>query len=63
MVLSLQSAYRKYHSTETAVLTVVSDVLLAADRGDVTLLSVHDLSAEFDTCDYEILINLLQTSF
>jgi hypothetical protein len=33
-----QSAYRPAHSTETAVLKIVSDVLMAADRGEVTLL-------------------------
>ena len=60
---SLQSAYRKHHSTETAVLKVVSDVLLAADREGVTLLGLLDLLAAFDTVDHEILINRLQTSF
>ena len=60
---SLQSAYRKHHSTETAVLKVVSYVPLAADRGDVTLLSLPDLSEAFDTVDHKILINRLQTSF
>ena len=60
---SLQSAYSKHHSTDTAILKVVSDVLLAAHRRDVTLLGLLDLSAAFDTVDHEILINRLQTSF
>ena len=59
----LQSAYRKHHSTETAVLKVVSYVPLMADRGDVTLLGLLDLSAVFDTVDHEILINRFQTLF
>ena len=44
-----QSAYRKNHSTETAVLNIVSDALMAADVGQVTLLGLLDLSAAFDT--------------
>ena len=63
LLLSLQSADRKHHSTETAVLKVILDILLAADRGDVTLLDLIDLLAAFDTVDHEILINHLQTSF
>ena len=31
----LQSAYRSFHSTETGVLKVLSDILLAVDAGDV----------------------------
>ena len=31
-----QSAYRRGHSTETALLKVINDLLLSADRGEVT---------------------------
>ena len=42
-----QSAYRKYHSTETAVTTVYNDLLLAADRGQVSALCLLDLTAAY----------------
>ena len=32
---TLQSAYRAHHSTETAVLRVLADILLAVDSGDL----------------------------
>jgi len=35
----LQSAYRRHHSTETAVLPVLSDILTAMDNQQVTLLA------------------------
>jgi len=51
-----QSAYRRYHSTETAMLEVLSDAYVTADAGHVTFLSLLDLSATFDTVDHCILI-------
>ena len=36
---TMQSAYRRYHSTETAVLKIASDILRTADRGDVTFFA------------------------
>ena len=51
-----QSAYRQFHSTETAVLKVFSDVLSAADHGKLTLLALLDLSSAFDTVDHNILL-------
>ena len=57
----LQSGYRPGHSTESAVLCVLSDILLAVDRGDFAALVLLDLSAAFDTVDHDILC-LLYTS-
>ena len=44
----LQSAYRVHHLTETALLKVLGDILLALDSGNVALLTLLDLSAAFD---------------
>ena len=58
-----QSAYRKKHSTETAMLRVWSDMLMAADSRQVTLLCLLDLSAAFDFVDHDLLLQRLQLSF
>ena len=57
-----QSAYRKNHSTETAILRVWSDMLNAADTRQVTLLGLLDLSAAFDCVDHDLLLQRLQHS-
>lgn len=42
--LELQSAYRQHHSTETVLLEVKNDLLMAMDKGQVTLLVLLDLT-------------------
>jgi len=49
MLPRLQSAYRANYSTETAVLKVLSDILLAIDSGNLSALVLLDLSAAFAT--------------
>jgi len=51
-----QSAYRKGHSTETALLEILDGVYTAADNKQVTVLISLDLSAAFDTVDHEVLL-------
>jgi hypothetical protein len=59
----LQSAYRSHHSTETAVLKVLSDILLALDSSDLAVLTLLDLSAAFNSVDQETPLGRLQQSY
>ena len=58
-----QSAYRECHSTETALTRVRNDLLCEADKGNVSILALLDLSAAFDTIDHSILVKRLATTF
>ena len=59
----LQSAYRPNHSTETALLRIVNDLLTAMDNNKICILTLLDLLAAFDTIDHQILLTRLQHSF
>lgn len=52
----LQSAYRKYHGTQTALLKLCEDILDAIDDSEVTLLVFLDFSKAFDTVNHELLL-------
>ena len=59
----MQSAYKTYHSTETALLRVKNDILQFLDNRSCVALLLLDLSAAFDTVDHEILLHRLQSRF
>ena len=52
----VQSAYKRFHSTETALLKIHNDIICNMDNGKVTALTLLDLSAAFDTIDHATLI-------
>ena len=58
-----QSAYRRNHSTETALLCTLDHVFNSSDQGKSTVLVSLDLSSAFDTIDHAILKSRLQASF
>ena len=58
-----QSAYRPGHSTETALLKVMNDLLYSLDHGDIYVLTLLDLSAAFGTIDHTILFQCLEHGF
>ena len=59
LMTAFQSAYRKHHSTESALLNIQNDILINIAKGSVTALTLLDLSAAFDTIDHTILLDRL----
>ena len=59
----MQSAYKEFHSTETALVKVFNDIAIDIDRNRAIILLLLDLSAAFDTFDHSILLNRLAHRF
>ena len=60
---TFQSAYKEFHSTETALLRVQNHILCSLDHNKTIILLLLDLSAAFDTEDHAILISRLSNRF
>ena len=57
------SAYRKFHSTKTALLKLTNDIMETIDSGKITIRTTLDMSAAFDTLDHITLLDGLQHTF
>ena len=58
-----QAAYQKYHSTETTLIKVKSEMLKVMDNQEVTCLILLDSLAAFDMVDPGMLLNRLNIRF
>jgi hypothetical protein len=58
-----QSGFRSGHSTETAILKVLSDILNAVDQANIAALVLLDMTAAFDTVDHAIMLERLRRTF
>lgn len=56
-----QSGFRAKHSTETAIVNVVNDLLIAADSGQFSILLLLNLTAAFDMVCHNTLLTRLET--
>jgi hypothetical protein len=60
---TFQSAYKRFHSCEIALVRVQNDILNAVDNRRCVALLLLDLSTAFDTVDHNIILNRLQSKF
>ena len=58
-----QSAYQRHHSTETALTKITNDILSEIDHRRLTLLTLLNFSAAFDTINHHTLIERLSLNF
>jgi hypothetical protein len=59
----MQSAYRRRHSTETALLRITDDIYAGFSSHQSTILVALDQSAAFDCIDHRTLIDRLDRTF
>lgn len=55
-----QYGYRQHLSTELALLKLVEDMYESIEDGELSLLTLLDLSKAFDTVDHKVLLNKLK---
>ena len=58
-----QFGCKKFHSTETLLIKIVDNLLMACDKNLASVVILLDLSAAFDTVDHKKLLHLLQFEY
>ena len=60
---SVQSAYRRGHSVETALCKLYNDLLMYVDSGKMAIMVQLDQSCAFDVLDFSILLQRLKNRY
>ena len=60
---SYQSAYHTFHSTETALVDLIDDLLWNFEKQELCLVAIMELLAAFDTVDHNLLISILNEQY
>ena len=59
----VQSAYRRHHSTETALLHTLNSIYWSSEQGQPSVPVSLDMSAAFDTIDHHTLLTRTALAF
>ena len=55
-----QSAYKKFHSTTTALLHILDEILRSIDSNEITVMTLLDYSKAFDTANHKLIVAKLR---
>ena len=58
-----KSAYKEGHSCETALLTILNDLLWAMENQNISALVLLDLNSAFDMVYHDILLQVLEKNW
>ena len=63
LIAKFRSAYRRFRSSETAMVRVLNDILLTIDCRQEAVLVLLDMSSAFDTTDHSLLLQRLRDRY
>ena len=62
-LLSYQSAYHAFHSTETALVDLIDNLLWNFEKQELCVVGIMDLLATFNTVDHNLLRSILNEQY